>query len=103
MIKLISENIAAIERICRDHHVKSLFLFGSAITDNFEYNSSDLDFLVEFNGDVDLFNYADNFFSLLDSFKLLFNRDIDLLTARSLKNEIIIAEINKSKVQLYAA
>ena len=103
MIDLVKNNISEIDTICKSHSVKSLYLFGSATNNEFNPNSSDLDFVVEFNQTVDPLDYADNFFSLLDSLKSLFNKKVDLLSYRALKNPIIISEIDNSKVQLYAA
>ncbi|HRN41373.1 MAG TPA: nucleotidyltransferase domain-containing protein [Vicingus sp.] len=103
MIDLIKNNIKDLETICEKHKVKSLYLFGSAAKNKFIPKKSDLDFVVEFNNTIEPIDFADNFFSLLDALKDLFKTDIDLLSYRALKNQIIIAEIENSKVQLYAA
>ena len=103
MIDLIKNNLPQIKTICEKHYVKSLHLFGSATKDNFDPISSDLDFVVEFNQDIDPLYYADNFFSLMDSLKDLLHKEIDLLSYNALKNKIIISEIENSKVQMYYA
>ncbi len=103
VIDLIDNNKDAIKQLCKAHFVKALFLFGSATTDNFIPGTSDLDFVVEFKDDVDPVDFADNFFSLLDSLKTLFNSEVDLLSYRALKNQVIINEVERSKVSLYAA
>jgi predicted nucleotidyltransferase len=103
MIDLIKDNIKDLETICEKHMVKSLYLFGSAAKNEFNPKKSDLDFVVEFNKNINPIDFADNFFSLLDALKDLFKTDIDLLSYRALKNQIMIAEIENSKVQLYAA
>jgi len=103
MIDLIKNNIKDLEIICENHKVRSLYLFGSAAKNEFNPKKSDLDFVVEFNNTIDPIDFADNFFSLLDALKDLFKTDIDLLSYRALKNQIMIAEIENSKVQLYAA
>lgn len=103
MIDLIKNNIEEIQAVCKRHYVKSLHVFGSAAKGNFNQNTSDLDFVVEFNQAIDPLDYADNFFSLLDALKQLFQTDVDLLSYRALKNQVIISEINTSKIQLYAA
>jgi hypothetical protein len=103
MIDLIKSNMPQIENICAKHHVKSLALFGSAAKGAFDHHTSDLDFVVEFNNTINPLEYADNFFSLLDALRQLFQTDIDLLSATALRNRVLIAEINDSKIQLYAA
>jgi uncharacterized protein len=45
---LIAEKAEQVKSICATHHVKKLILFGSALTDRFKPESSDLDLLVEF-------------------------------------------------------
>lgn len=103
MIDLIKNNINDLKIICENHKVRSLYLFGSAAKNEFNPKKSDLDFVVEFNKNIDPIDFADNFFSLLDALKDLFKTEVDLLSYRALKNQIIKAEIDKSKVQLYAA
>jgi hypothetical protein len=103
MIDLIKNNTESLTSLCATHFVKSLYIFGSATKGNFNPITSDLDFVVEFNDSIDPIDYADNFFSLLDGLKQLFQKEVDLLSFRALKNQVIISEFNNSKVQLYAA
>jgi len=48
MIELIDHRRKDLERLCRQHHVKTLELFGSAADGTFDPARSDLDFLLEF-------------------------------------------------------
>lgn len=99
MNSIITKNMDKIKALCESHNVERLFVFGSACTDSFN-DSSDVDFLVSFKN-IDLKKYGDNYFDM--SFKLedLFNREVDLITERCLKNPYFIEEVNKSKVLLY--
>lgn len=63
--------------------VKSLALFGSTAR-NEATSYSDLDFLVEFEGAATLDRYMGLKFFLED----LFNKNVDLVTRRSLKSQI---------------
>ncbi len=63
--------------------VRSLDLFGSVARDE-ATETSDLDFLVEFEGTVTFDRYMDLKFFLED----LFERPVDLVTQRSLKPQI---------------
>lgn len=67
----------------KSFRIKSLELFGS-VARNEATSSSDLDFLVEFDGPATFDRYMDLKFCLED----LFNRPIDLVTKRSLKSQI---------------
>lgn len=100
MIQLVQEKMDRIAELCKAHQVDSLALFGSALRADFG-DSSDLDFLVSFSRSVELLDYADNYFGLLESLEELFEIPIDLVSEKSLKNPILKAEIEKSKVLLY--
>jgi len=100
MVKGIENNIHKIIDLCKIHKVDAFYLFGSATTDHFNKNS-DYDFLVRFNNSIELLNYADNYFTLLDKLKNILKRDVDLVSERSLKNSILIKEINNTKISLY--
>lgn len=100
MIPIIEDKISQLNELCKKFHVSSLFLFGSGAKNQLK-TDSDLDFLISFNSDIKLLDYADNYFDCLDSFKKLFKKDIDLVTVKSLKNPILIQEINKTKIPVY--
>jgi len=64
--------------------VSKLYAFGSVTNENFTKNS-DIDLLVTF-GQIDLEDYADNYFDFKFSLEDLFNRKIDLLEDKAIKN-----------------
>jgi len=102
MDKGISDKIIEIVALCKKHCVKSISLFGSAAKNEINEHS-DIDFLVEFSDDLQLLDYADNYFLLIEGLELITGRKIDLLTVKSLKNPLLKGEIYKSKIDLYAA
>jgi len=102
MIDLIQNKIGDIIAGCKEHQVESIALFGSAAK-NAMNDDSDIDLLVEFSDDIDVMDYADNYFSLLNQLQEILNRKVDLLSSRSLKNPVLGEEVYKSKVDLYAA
>lgn len=102
MEKLIHESIDEIIALCKMHKVKSFSLFGSAAKETM-HHESDVDFLVQFSDEIDILDYADNYFSLLEKLESLLGKKIDLVTKKSLTNPILIEEIERSKVDLYAA
>lgn len=102
MLKQIEDKMNELNDLCMKHHVESLFIFGSATTSSFK-TSSDIDFLVQFESSIDVLNYGDNFFSFQEELEKLYNRKIDLISAKSVKNPILKKQIEASKVLLYAA
>lgn len=102
MIKIIEDRLNEIIALCKLHNVKSIALFGSAAKDSMNENS-DIDFLVQFSEEIEVLDYADNYFSFLENLENLMGKKIDLVSKKSLKNPILIEEIDRSKVDLYAA
>lgn len=102
MIKLIEDKIPDLIALCKTHRVESFDLFGSAVK-NAINEDSDLDFLVQFYAEIDVLDYANNYFEFLKQLEILTGKKVDLVSKKSLKNPILIEEIERSKVELYAA
>lgn len=98
--QIISDRLPELAALCKKHRVKTLYLFGSANTDAFNENS-DIDFLVNYEQDIPLEEYADNFFDLMYALEDLFGRKIDLVTENSLSNPYFIREIEFTKQLIY--
>lgn len=102
MNSLVETHRSELEQLCKRYHVKRLELFGSAATEDFKPETSDLDFLVEFHPTREM-HAADQYFGLLEALKSLFHRRVDLVMARAMHNPYFIREVNKSRTMLYAA
>jgi hypothetical protein len=88
-----------IRDLCAKHRVSKLFVFGSVLTNKFSKNS-DIDFVVAFN-DINLYDYADNYFDFKNSLEKLFQRPVDLLEDNAIKNPFLRKSIDASKQILY--
>ena len=100
-MKLIELNLQRIIDLCRKHKVKSLAVFGSILTDRFN-DQSDVDLLIDFEPvDHDKFDYVSNYFGLRDALELLFNRKVDLIEEKGLRNKYFIANVNRTKQVIY--
>lgn len=102
MHPVIEQHREEVEALCRRYRVRRLEVFGSAATGEFQPERSDLDFLVEFEPDQAM-NIADQYFGLLEDLKSVFRRDVDLLTARSLRNPYFAEAVRKTKAAVYGA
>lgn len=98
-MKIIDKNKDKILALCNKHKVAKLFVFGSILTDKFK-KSSDIDFLVDFDG-VELLDYADNYFDLKTSLEKLLKRQVDLLEDKAIKNPYLRQSIDSSKQMIY--
>jgi len=96
---LIERNIDGIRDLCSKHKVGRLFAFGSVLTERFQ-NESDVDFIVDFK-EIDLYNYADNYFDLKFSLENLLKRDVDLLEDKAINNPYLRKSIDSSKQLIY--
>ncbi|WP_462282123.1 nucleotidyltransferase family protein [Salinivirga cyanobacteriivorans] len=88
-----------IRKLCEQHYVSQLSVFGSILTDKFTKNS-DIDLLVDFSN-IDLQNYADNYFSLKQALEEVFRRQVDLLEDKAIRNPYLRQSIEASKRLLY--
>ncbi|MBC8108537.1 MAG: nucleotidyltransferase domain-containing protein [Anaerolineae bacterium] len=90
-----------INALCRKYGVRRLELFGSAASGEFDPTASDLDFFVEF------ISYergiADRWFGLGEDLEALFQRKVDLVSARAATNRYFLEVANRHRVALYAA
>ena len=102
MNSLIENKLPEIIALCKEHRVNSIAVFGSAAK-NAMHENSDIDFLVQFSEEIDVMEYADNYFKLLEKLQKITGKRIDLVSRKSLKNPILIQEIEASKIDLYAA
>ena len=102
MIELVKQYRQAIESLCRKYRVSRLEVFGSAVAGDFDEQSSDLDFLVEFLS-LETGRAADDYFGLLFDLQDLFDRPIDLVMPTAIKNPYFLQSINQSRELLYAA
>lgn len=102
MNKLIKENIERLKEICKSNRVKELSLFGSALSNHFKVDS-DIDFVVIFDENLSPIEFGDAYFSLLEELENLYQRKVDLISYRVVKNPVFLKEIDETKVKLYAA
>jgi len=97
----LEKYISEIRILCQKNKVKSLYVFGSVLTDKFN-ESSDIDLIVDIDS-MDPLEYSDYYFNLKFSLEELLRRQIDLLESRALKNPYLLENIDDSKSLLYAS
>lgn len=91
-----------IRGLCGNHHVQQLDVFGSILTDRFDPVRSDLDILVTFQA-LSPRDYADAWFGLKEDLEALLGREIDLVTANSLKNPYFRREVETTRRTVFVA
>ena len=102
MIAAVQERTDELRRLCIAYRVQRLDLFGSASTDRFVPDGSDLDFLVEFQPAA-LDAYADAYFGLLEALARLFQRPVDLVVASAIRNPYFLQSVEQTRTPIYEA
>lgn len=98
-MNIINKNIEQIRDLCDRHKVAKLFVFGSVLSDKFR-KSSDIDLIVDFQ-DIDLYEYADNYFDFKFALEKILKRNIDLLEEKAISNPYLRKSIDSSKQLVY--
>jgi len=99
---IVSDKLDAIAALARKHGVIRLFLFGSGLTNDFDQQRSDLDFLVEF-GTKSPSDHANSYFGLTEDLEELFGVPVDLIEPGAISNPYFREEIEKTRRALYEA
>ncbi len=99
-MELIKKHQKALEKACTMYKVYELYAFGSILTDQFKADS-DIDFVVSIQG-TDPIEYAENYFDLKFELERIFQRKIDLLEQKAIRNKTFDDLINKQKTLVYA-
>ena len=102
MIALLEQHHADLDRLCRKHLVRQLEVFGSAADGSFKPETSDLDFLVDYLPEA-AGKFDDTYFGLLFDLEDLFQRKIDLVMDRAIRNPYFRAGVDRSRQVIYAA
>ena len=100
MIPLIQDHTDDIAEICRRHHVKRLEIFGSAAVGDFNPQTSDLDFLVEFD-DSDQFSLFQTRKDLTQELETLFRRSIDLVIFANVENPYFRTSVESTRQPIF--
>lgn len=91
----------AIKDACQRYGVRRLQVFGSVLSEHFDPQASDVDFLVDFlPGRGDMF---DDYFGLREALATIVGRRVDLVVARAVRNPYFRAAAFNSAQDLYAA
>jgi uncharacterized protein len=96
----ILKKLFVFNTLCQNHKVKYLYAFGSSTTDNFDFDKSDIDLLVEIDSQ-DPIERGEKLISLWDTFEDFFHRKVDLLTDSSIRNPYLRKNIDSTKILIY--
>ena len=100
-MSILETHSKELKKACDQYRVKSLYAFGSVLSDHFT-EESDIDLLVEFNRD----SYEgafEQYFGFKEELERIFSRNVDLVCYRAIRNPYFKQEVDGTKRELYAA
>ena len=98
-MKSLEKYTPDIIKLCKTHKVKSLYAFGSVLTENFN-NESDIDLIVDFSN-IEVEDYADNYYEFKFSLQEILKRPVDLLEEKAIKNPYFRLSVNQKRQLVY--
>jgi predicted nucleotidyltransferase len=100
MIALVAQKKNDLAELCRRFDVERLELFGSAATGSFQSASSDLDFILRFSS-ASAGSYLDRYLDFAEALEQLFQRPVDLLTERAIRNPYFRRSVEATRQPIY--
>jgi predicted nucleotidyltransferase len=100
---LITRHLDEVRALCEKYHVKRLTLFGSAVKGTFDETTSDLDFAVEFYPHEDPLVRGARYLDLLIDLQSLFDRSVDLVAVKAIRNPYFRQVLESTERSLYEA
>ena len=88
----IDEKLEEIAAACQRYGIERLFVFGSALRNDFKPGESDIDLLVEF-GPVEITKRFHVFLDAREAFRNIFQADVDLVMQGVVKNKICLSQL----------
>jgi len=100
-MRIVHDKMEEIGGLCRRHRVKELYLFGSALREDFGADS-DIDLGVVFSRDGVAGSF-DQYFDFKSELEQLLGRLVDLVCLASIRNSILRRELDETTRLIYAA
>ncbi len=98
---IVDQQAEQIGALCRKHGVRELYLFGSALREDFG-PKSDIDLAVVFSR-KGVAGSFDQYFDFKSELEQLLQRPVDLVCATSVRNSVFRQELDQTKRLIYAA
>ena len=87
MAEFIDARRDDVARLCQAHGVRRLDVFGSATSDPFDPDTSDIDFIVDFGPAAQQQLFV-HYFTLKQALEALFARPVDLVMAGAMRTRL---------------
>ncbi|MGO4188954.1 nucleotidyltransferase family protein [Pseudarthrobacter sp. TAF60_1] len=101
MTAAVNLDLKAIARACETYGVRRLRIFGSVLSDSFDTQTSDVDFLIDFLPGRG--GYFHDYFKLKSELERILGREVDLVDAGAVRNPYFAKSAFGSAEEVYAA
>ena len=99
MIPLLESKRDDIAVLCKQYGIVKLEVYGSAARDNFNSESSDVDFILDLGGYEP--GVARRFFAFAEALEALLGRNVDLITESQIQNPYFRRSVNEARELVY--
>lgn len=100
MIAIIDQHRDNIARLCRDHGIRRLAVFGSAAKGTWRPGESDIDVLIDLDYDPGV---GRRFMRFASSLEQLLGVRVDITTERSVTSDWFQKELSETAIPIYEA
>jgi len=98
--KIIELKFDKLIEICNRNEVNRIYAFGSVVSNHFDPEKSDLDFVVEMN-EMPPLTRGEKLIALWEELEDLFGKKVDLISDLPIKNPYLSSSINSTKRLIY--
>lgn len=102
----VQKHIPEIQALCREFGISRLEIFGSAVTGEFDPETSDVDFLVTYPDGYDFGPWGERYVRFADNLESILGRRVDVVMDRAFrrkKNPYFQKSVNASRKAIYDA
>lgn len=99
---ILQSKHAAITALCRKYAVSRLRLFGSALSESWNPDTSDFDFLADFGAPVGM-DAFERYMGFVQELEVLLGRKVDVVDWNAAKNPYFRRYAERDAKELYAA
>jgi predicted nucleotidyltransferase len=103
MNELVQQHLEAIRALSREYGIVRLEVFGSVCTPEFDPETSDIDFIVEYPPGYEFGLWLTRYFEFKERLEALLGRPVDLIMASAMRKPHFIESVNETRQLLYAA
>lgn len=99
----VRDSRAELARVCRARGVARLWLFGSAVRDDFMAGESDYDFMVEWRDSAPKGPWLSHLLDLESDLSAIVGAHVDVVEVGTVRNRLVAAQMERERVLIYDA